>query len=1086
MALDAITRDRVREALRAIRYANPVPDSALLDLDLVSCRLRAEDLADTRHARSWVLGQCIADAVEVQLRRLRGPQPGPAATPLTPEAELAELQQDLRSGSAERLDWALVHWRYLSPTHQPVPRVSRALGVTERTLQNRVTRGVAALVVVLQQSEVEAARSLETDAGAVAAERVIVDEGAAPRGVVEILGELQALAGRHRQTVRISPDQLEAAARYPAAELVAYRLGRIAEWSLPRYRLDSRFVDLSLLVDLGEESQSGRWQARTERFADLRKVLAAVGEPAVVLLGPPGSGKSTLLGRLELDLSRDALGPGDPESAAPLTFFISLNQYRPAAPGAPLPAPADWLAERWATRFPKLPPLPEVARERPVVYLLDGLNEMPHRSPEEYRARIILWKQFLLESVTSGSGHRAVIACRSLDYSAPLSTPAQRVPQVQLEPLDNAKVEAFLRRYSPGNAPRLWEELRQTAMLGALRWPFFLRLVVEADDADDAGNGGALPEGLAALFTGLVRRALLREVERDNPRFAPGVLFSARDYERAVSGKGWRTSYELPDGGTLFGALAGLAYGMQAEAVTGESSQARVGYEAALGMLPAGQAEDIVRAGTALGVVDVDQAANELQFSHQLMQEYFAGRALAAAPDPERVRVEWRAARITPGVRELIEPEPETLSPLPTTGWEETTLMAAAMIEQPEQFLRDLMPHNLALAGKAANLPVLRSRLSAPFLDKLRWALVARSRDPEADLRARIDAGLALGPLGDPRFERRTGPHGEYLLPPMVEIPGGVYPIGDDKPVEQYGVLWSDHMPCHTVELAPFAIGRFPVTNAEWACFMAAGGYEDEQWWETPDALAWQRGENTHAGKRATIRYYWQHYREHPEELEDPWDDDEAFDRWLMRIAMTEAEFDAYLKERYADQKFRSPDFWNDDRFNNPSQPVVGVCWYEARAYCAWLSKQAGDGYRLPSEVEHEAAQGGFQGRRWAFGNEWDSLRANTAELRLKRTNPVGVLAEGDTPEGASDLGGNVSEYTASLWGKDRDHAEYRYPYVAGDGREEATAGADILRVYRGGVWNLRQQFVLAVNRDGMVPDGRMDNIGFRLCCTRG
>ena len=60
----------------------------------------------------------------------------------------------------------------------------------------------------------------------------------------------------------------------------------------------------------------------------------------------------------------------------------------------------------------------------------------------------------------------------------------------------------------------------------------------------------------------------------------------------------------------------------------------------------------------------------------------------------------------------------------------------------------------------------------------LRWALVRRSRDPEADLRDRIACGYAVGDLGDPRFERRVGPHGEYLLP--KEDPA--WAIYKDKP----------------------------------------------------------------------------------------------------------------------------------------------------------------------------------------------------------------------------------------------------------------------------------------------------------------
>ncbi|HCZ13975.1 MAG TPA: SUMF1/EgtB/PvdO family nonheme iron enzyme [Accumulibacter sp.] len=90
-------------------------------------------------------------------------------------------------------------------------------------------------------------------------------------------------------------------------------------------------------------------------------------------------------------------------------------------------------------------------------------------------------------------------------------------------------------------------------------------------------------------------------------------------------------------------------------------------------------------------------------------------------------------------------------------------------------------------------------------------------------------------------FTRHSGARGDYLLPPLADIAAGSYPIGNNEG------RYEDEAPAHQVRLAAFAIGRFPVTNAEWRLFITAGAYEYERWWEgkaaqvqaTPCDIAW-------------------------------------------------------------------------------------------------------------------------------------------------------------------------------------------------------------------------------------------------------
>jgi formylglycine-generating enzyme required for sulfatase activity len=78
----------------------------------------------------------------------------------------------------------------------------------------------------------------------------------------------------------------------------------------------------------------------------------------------------------------------------------------------------------------------------------------------------------------------------------------------------------------------------------------------------------------------------------------------------------------------------------------------------------------------------------------------------------------------------------------------------------------------------------------------------------------------------------------------------------------------------------------------------------------------------------------------------------------LAAFQATNAEYARYLQ----DTRYPPPSFWKDPNFSNPAQPVVAVSWFEAVAYCDWLSRTLGRQYRLPTEAEWErAARGGVE-----------------------------------------------------------------------------------------------------------------------------
>jgi iron(II)-dependent oxidoreductase len=118
--------------------------------------------------------------------------------------------------------------------------------------------------------------------------------------------------------------------------------------------------------------------------------------------------------------------------------------------------------------------------------------------------------------------------------------------------------------------------------------------------------------------------------------------------------------------------------------------------------------------------------------------------------------------------------------------------------------------------------------------------------------------------------------------------------------------------------------------------------------------------------------------------------------------------------ERYArfrkETGHREPRYANYPQFNRGRQPVVGVGWADAEAYCRWAGK------RLPSEEEWEKAARGTDGRIWPWGNEPDDSRYNGRKRANFAPIDVGSFPPGNSPYGASDMAGNVWEMTSGTW----------------------------------------------------------------------
>jgi len=529
-------------------------------------------------------------------------------------------------------------------------------------------------------------------------ERVVNTPFAPERTLPEALRALhQALLTE--TPVALRDKQLEEVVQYKPNDETTFRLSRYAAWCGPRYRLDERFVRLTLLLDQGED-QPGRWAAQPEQFSDLRNVLARETSHTLVLLGVPGAGKSTLLRRLEMDVAADALRKNEKNGL--LTFFTSLAEYGRDLPDDKLPKPFEWLSERWSRRYPGLPSLEDLLARGRMLLLLDSLNEIPHTDREQFQRRAAQWRSFIQEHVRDQPGNRALFACRWLDYGGVLSVKDNPVPQVRIEPMTGEQVREYLDNYAPDHADAIWASFeRDRRQFELFRVPFWLQMLV-----DRVQHEGTIPQGRAETLSGFVRRLLYREVTAgEHTPFNGGVLLTSREARRFWAGRPPWHVHELPEKGVLVPGLIHLAYTLQERKPGEDKGLVVFDEDDALAMLPA-HGEEIVAAGCSMGVLE-ETEEGVLRFFHQLVQEYFAARRLGREPKPDLVQVAWHVAEVRPTLEEQLAQlaDSDPLPLLPQTGWEETVLLAAAMAGNPEAFVRDLLATNLPLRGAACGLP---------------------------------------------------------------------------------------------------------------------------------------------------------------------------------------------------------------------------------------------------------------------------------------------------------------------------------------------------------------------------------------------
>jgi formylglycine-generating enzyme required for sulfatase activity len=271
---------------------------------------------------------------------------------------------------------------------------------------------------------------------------------------------------------------------------------------------------------------------------------------------------------------------------------------------------------------------------------------------------------------------------------------------------------------------------------------------------------------------------------------------------------------------------------------------------------------------------------------------------------------------------------------------------------------------------------------------KIRSALEHLISSPKLlNIKERAEAGRALSAIGD----TREGVGVKEGLPDILwrTIPGGMVTLEKNK---------------GKFKVKAFELAAYPITNAQFQCFIDAGAYEQECWWT---GLA---------------------------------------------------------------QRILKP---KQPQWSEANHPRENVNWYEAMAFCAWLSVQLNKDIRLPTEWQwQQAATSCKPENKYPWGKTYQAgfanIRVSNDDYFLKKTSAVGLYPQGNSGQEVADLSGNVCEWCLN------DHKKPDNCDISG------TFG----RVVRGGSWYYYVTFAHASARLNDSPDNRGYDLGFRVCCV--
>jgi len=785
-------------------------------------------------------------------------------------------------------------------------------------------------------------------------------------------------------------------------------------------------LDTTTQVDLTDEEKrerSERARIGERETRPLGVLEAAVANRCLVLLGDPGSGKSTFLNYLALCLAgQQAQLPGWPEAeagAVPVCVVLrDLARCQPQVERAGEPC------HLWNFVVGRL-------QAQNLAFVRKPL----HQALEEGSAVVLLdgldeiptqaGRTFVRDAVAAFAvrypASRILVTCRTLSYQDP-AWRLERFPAFELAPFGAEKIDHFIAAW--------YAELSRLGVVKAEDADGLARRLREAVRRPDLWR--LAPNPLLLTVMALVHthkgrlpdaRALLYEDTMDILLWRWEQIKAGGEEEtphlRQLLLDAGRTDVDLKR------ALWRLAFEAHREGGAGDGEAlADVGewrlQQALAALHPAESrdwAHDVITAIKMRAGLLLERAPGVYTFPHRTFQEYLAGAHLSAQ------------AHFAEQATGLVEEG---------AFWREVVLLAVGRLvylggdtDKPLALVGELCPARAQDDGGAWRKAWLAGEvLVEAGLNRVRESglgrdLSERVRNRLADLVngghltpvERAAAGRALAKLGDPR--PGVGVNPETGLPDIAwcSVPAGSFTMGS---LDDRLALVGKETPQREVELPTFRMGRYPVTVAQFGAFVKAGGYQDRECWTE---VGWT---------------------------------------WVERRGRTGL------------SSYGEP-------FDLPNHPVMGVTWYEAVAFCRWLTEQLRQSgeleadweISLPTESQWEKAARGVDGRIYPWGNDPDVDRANYADTGIGATSVVGCFPRGASPYGVADLSGNVWEWCATKW-------QESYKSYWDDNDLEG----DVRRVLRGGAFDGSGRLVRCACRYWFSPNFRLRNYGFRLVAS--